>query len=304
MSWKYQLNDSRASQAQMASGLRAASRAAKFSARRGTGGGFGNLGFGMYKGNERSYLSRIPYAAGSQGQRTASFLRTIAPETKYFDVSIDAAITTTGTTWAATEVPCDNYVNSSGNPSAYTDSALIPSAVGSGYGQVNGNRYKLKRIRVRGIMQPAEVTGATVVGPPVSARLLLVMDTQPNGAQAQGEDIMQGLGATPPNEFSFRRVGSTSGRFRILKDERFAFPVQAAVNNAAGTTVSYSYPRAEFDFSYAPKMPIQVNITSANATPNIAGLVTCNIFLLAFATNSAGVSAITVTAASRAYYCD
>jgi len=278
--------DSGSQRQYMSDVLRTRSRGRKFDARRGAAGGY----------------QRARRAGAFLG---GSALRAIVtPETKYFDTGINAQVTAAGTDWATTEVPCDNYVNASGTAAAYTDSALIPSAVGSGYGQINGNRYKLKRIRVRGTVEPSGVGSATAVGAGITGRLLLVMDTQPNGLQAQGEDIMQDVGAAGENEFTFQRVSSVSGRFRILKDKRFVFPVTAAVNNAAATTVSYTYPRLPFDFTYAPKVPLQVNVTSANSTPTVAGLVTCNIFLLCYGGAFAGAAAMNIQAASRAYYCD
>lgn len=140
--------------------------------------------------------------------RSASIL---VPETKYFDVGIQTTVTTAGTTWADTEVFADNYVNSSGTPAAYTDAALIPSAQGSGYGQINGNRYKLKKIRVRGNIYAAPLVDQNDAPYPVTARLLLIMDTQPNGTQAQGETIMQDFGAAGENIHAFKAVSSASG---------------------------------------------------------------------------------------------
>lgn len=270
--------------------LRTRARGKKFDARR--AGGYGGA------------------AAYSRSRRAGAFLggsalrAIVTPETKYFDVGINAQVTAAGTDWANTEVPCDNYVNSSGTAAAYTDSALIPSAVGSGYGQINGNRYKLKRVRVRGAVDISPITAQAAIGSSYSGRLMLVMDMQPNGAQAQGEDIMQDIGAAGENEFSFQRVSAVSGRFKVLKDKRFSFPITAAANNAAATTVSWSFPRLAFDFTYAPKVPLTVNVTSSNATPAVAGLVTCNIFLLAYAGNFNGVAALNIQAASRTYYCD
>ena len=139
-------------------------------------------------------------------------------ETKYFDVGINVDVTAAGTDWANSEVPCDNYVNSSGVAAAYTDSCLIPTANGSGYGQVIGNKYNLKKLRVRGMLQIATQSDAADVGSPVTARIMLVRDKQPNGAQAQGEDVMQDLGAFGENAFSFMRVADNVGRFEIIKE--------------------------------------------------------------------------------------
>lgn len=251
-------------------------------------------------------------AGGYQRARRAgaflggSALRAIVtPETKYFDTGINAVITAAGTDWANTEVPCDNYVNSSGTAAAYTDSALIPSAVGSGYGQVNGNRYKLKALRLRGAVSVTGVTAqANLAGEAPLVRLVLVQDTQPNGAQAQGEDIFQDIGAAQENLFSFMRVSQISGRFKIVADKTIIIHKEAAVNNASAGTVSWTFGSVPFSMKYSPKVPLQVNITSANSTPAVAGLVTCNLFLLAYCASFTGVAAVNIQAASRAYYCD
>lgn len=236
--------------------------------------------------------------------------RTVAmtPETKYFDTGINTVVTMASANWADTEVPCDNYVNTSGTAAAYTDSALIPSACGSGYGEVNGNRYKLKKIRVRGSITSSVGVDQADAFNPIEARVMLVMDTQPNGAQAQGEDVMQDIGAIGENIYSYQRVSATSGRFRVLKDE---FCVIDPTNSQTdGTnTGSIAYGAKQFSFMYQPKVPLQVNIASGNSTPTIAGLQTCNIFLMVGSSrsNAAGTGSqysVVVKAASRAYYVD
>jgi hypothetical protein len=230
-------------------------------------------------------------------------------ETKYFDCNFNASMNPAMTSgWVGTEIPMDDYIDSSGSAAAYTDSALIPSAIGSGYGQVNGNRYKLKKLRVRGLLSPQYSTGAADVQEPLVARLLLVMDTQPNGAQAQGEDILSNItngASTSGNLFSFKRVATSSGRFRILKDQMFVIPTTAGAYN--GTNIDSQRGCATFSFQYTPRVPIQVNIKSGNSTPTVAGLETCNIFMLFGSYDSNGLlsaGTCTVTGASRAYYCD
>jgi len=236
----------------------------------------------------------------------------MARETKYFDCGINAAITTAGTTWADTEVPCDYYVTSAGSPGAYTDSCLLPTAQGTGYGQVVGQRYNLKKLRVRGNVSCAIATAQVSVGGPLNVRLLLVMDTQPIGAggvgaQAQGEDIMQDFGEAPENAFSFQRVAAATGRFRILKDELLVLdPAVASSDGSTVTTVSTSRNAASFSFQYRPKSPLQIQIRNGNATPTVAGVQSHNIFMLAYAynINTQAVLAVTVAAASRCYYAD
>ncbi len=228
---------------------------------------------------------------------------TVFNETKYFDTGIQSVVTWTGTDWSASEVPCDNFVNSSGTAAAYTDSCLVPTAVGSGYGQVNGNRYKLKKIRVRGSLSLAVQADQADMLPPTFVRVMLIHDEQPNGAQAQGEDIMQDIGATGENLYSFKRVASTSGRFRVLKDEFVTLQPATAGTDAANTN-SLMWSGSQFSFQYQPNVPILVNIKSGNATPTVAGTINCNFFMLVGAVRSAAAIGVIVSAATRCYYVD
>jgi len=233
-----------------------------------------------------------------------------APETKYFDTAFAAAVTAAGTDWSSSEVAMTSYVNSSGAVAAYTDSALIPSAQGSGYGQVIANKYKLKALRVKGHITVPVASNQTAIAQSRMSRLLLVMDTQPNGAQAQGEDILQDMGGAVNNFSSFVRVSEGAGkRFVILADRKFKHTLLATPRMAAlaADPINYgaTYQECPFEFVYSPKKPKEIQIKSGNATPTIAGLVNCNIFMLAFGMTADGTMvATTVNGNGRAYYCD
>ncbi len=228
----------------------------------------------------------------------------LTPETKYFDCGFNVAITAGGTSWTGTEVPMDNYVNSSGAGAAYTDACLLPTANGSAYGQVNGNRYKLKKIRVRGRIDIPGKTSQASVKQSVASRLMLIMDEQPNGAQAQGEDIMQANGSNGENLFAFKRVAENSSRFRILKDEFFVHNPANAVNDTTAGSVSDVWESHKFSFQYQPRKPKEVSIKSGNATPTVGGTSNCNIFMLAFGVLHNSVEPVHIWGQSRAYYCD
>ncbi len=228
---------------------------------------------------------------------------TVFNETKYFDCGIFTSVTFAGADWSDTEVPCDNFVNSSGTAAAYTDSCLLPTAIGSGYGQVNGNRYKLKKIRVRGTFKVVVVQDAADMLLPTYVRLMLIHDEQPNGSQAQGEDIMQDIGASGENLYSYKRVAASSGRFRILKDE-FSTLQPAVAGTDGASTNSLGWEGGNFSFQYQPNNPILVNVKSGSATPTVASTINCNMFLLIAATRNDSATAVTITAASRAYYVD
>lgn len=252
---------------------------------------------------KRRQLGVAGYRAGMAATRNRLLM---TPETKYFDTSIDTLVTTAGTDWADTEVPCDFYVNSSGTPAVYTDCALIPSAIGSAYGQVDGLKYKIKKLRVRGTLSITNTTSQATTTSGILTRLLLIMDTQPNGTQAQGEDIMQDIGIYASNAHSFQRVANTGGRFRILKDKWFKCDSATSANNTTAGTISTAYNISRFSYQWVPKIPVEVNVKAGNATPTIAGLSNINIFLLAYAYNpgGGGVQTVNIGAASRCYYVD
>lgn len=225
------------------------------------------------------------------------------PQTKYFDTGIAANITTAGTDWSNTEVACETYVNSSGTPAAYTDSALIPSAVGTGYGEVNGNRYYIKRVRVRGFVSKANLSGTNSVASPVKYRLVLVLDQSPNGVQAQGEDVIQDFGNAGANCCAFAKTAA--GPFRLLKEWTGELHVTGVVNNASAGTCSMCYSVDDFMLQWQPRVPLEVNISSGGTTPAIGQLQSANVFLLAYGIDeSDGAIPLTVTAAARCYYLD
>jgi len=248
-----------------------------------------------------------PGSSNKKARRSKSVRRSFSrsrsvmpPETKYFDTAQSQTIATAAD-WTGSEVPSTTYINSDGTTvSAYTDSALIPSAIGAGYGQVNGNKYYLKNIRVRGAISPVVVSDSADVPAPAVARVVLVHDTQPNGAQAQGEEVFTDMGTAAACNYSFLAMGAgAGGRFRILKDMWVELKPAAAGTDGANTN-SVVRAGATFSMSYSPKKPIQVVLKANSATPTVASLSNNNFFLLAHA----DVGAATINAVTRAYYQD
>jgi len=275
----------------------------------------------MPKGKRTSYSSgarTAPYPAAkkarvysgasrpspnSNAMQIDQIVRNSFQETKYFDTSFDNAVTGTGTDWSATEVACATYVNGSGVSAAYTDSCLLPTAIGNAYGQVNGNRYKFKKIRVRGHLSVPVAADQADAGLSTHIRLMLVQDLQPNGAQAQGETVMQDFSGSNENTYSFKRVAASSSRFRILKDKIMILQPTNSQTDGANTG-SVAWGDRAFSFQYAPRVPPVVSIASGSTTPTIASTTNMNVFMLAYAERAGSMVPLSVVGCSRVYYTD
>lgn len=258
---------------------------------------------GSYK--RKAYIDLTSPRAMKQPRRApvASTLayRSGAQETKYFDTSFSQTVSVSGD-WTGTEVPCTNYIQSDGTTvGAYTDSALIPSAVGPGYGQIVGSKYSIKKIRVRGEVSPAVAADQADLQNAKACRIVLVLDTQPNGAQAQGEEVFSDLGDTAQVNYSFLSMAAGSGgRFRILADDLFLLQPASAGTDGTNTNSIVSQGHM-FSFEKVFKKPLQVRVKANASTPTVAALSDNNIFLLAHMTS--GVTAI-IRGAARCYYVD
>lgn len=258
-------------------------------------------------GRKRSMSDARPGAAKKRrtDSRKISRMRavsTFAPETKYFDTTFSATVAQTAD-WASANVAMTSYVTNAGALAAYTDSALIPSANGSGFGEVVGNKYMLKALRVRGEVSVTPLTGQNTATQPPRVRVVLVEDTQPNGAQEAGPNVFLDMGGAPQCNYAFQQMAAgMPGRFKILASEVLALTTPTDVNDGTGTTSAVTLAPALFSFEKQWKRGKKVNIKSnAGGTPAIANLVDENIFMLAHST--AGYTC-TITGCARAYYVD
>jgi len=231
--------------------------------------------------------------------------RAVVPtETKYFDTSFSQSVAVAAD-WTGTEVPCTNYVQSDGTTlGSYTDSALIPSAIGAGYGQVGGNKYYLRRLRIKGEIASGIAADQADVPVPVSVRMSLVLDTQPQGAQAQGEQVYADMGSATQNNFSFMAMAAGSGgRFQILKDKLFMLQPAVAGTDGASTN-SVVRNSALFKFNVNWKKALAVVLKANSATPTVASLSNYNIFILVHSAAAGATPAVAIHGCARAYFVD
>jgi len=258
---------------------------------------------GTYKSYRQAAKRTKTYAPRPQAYippRVAS--RPVPQDTKYFDTSFSQTVSSAAD-WTGSEVPCTNYLQSDGTTvGAYTDSALVPSAIGAGYGQVNNNKYFIKKIRVRGFLTSTSQSDQADVQVPNNVRLTLVQDMQPNGAQAQGENVFTDMGTSFQAHHSFMATAAGSGgRFRVLKDKFFTLQPGTAGTDGASTN-SVARQGASFKFNYNFNKVIQVQLKANSATPTVASLSNCNIFLLAHSIQGGGAPQL--DGCARCYYTD
>jgi len=222
----------------------------------------------------------------------------LRPEVKYFDTVGSASISATAD-WTGTEVVCSSYIQDDGvTVGAYTDSALIPSANGPGYGEVLGGKYRINKIRVRGSILCTTDSDQADVKTGATSRLVLVMDTSAAGSQLQGEQVFTDLGSVEGCVLSFQQQGQSSDKYKVLKDEMMIHQVTATGTDGT-STMSVGFERKPFNFTYVPKEPLIVSCLTSGSTPSVSQLKDINIFLLCRATET-GV----INFAARCYYSD
>lgn len=258
------------------------------------------------RGTKRSRGGAAKESATKRARPTTMIVRrrssALRPETKFFDTSLLFTVGSAGD-WTGTEVTCSNYIQSDGaTVGAYTDSALIPSALGTGYGQIQGTKYLLRSVHVRGEIQGGVGSDQADMISGRSVRLVLVQDMMPQGQQAQGEVIFTDLGIAAQCNYSYLALGAgTGGRFKILQDK--VVMLQPATAGTDGTnTNSLGWNTASFKMSFVPKRPIEVQCKASGTTPAVSQLSNCNIFLLAHAAGT--TPTITLVGAARCAYVD
>lgn len=91
-------------------------------------------------------------------------------------------------------------------------STLCAPTKGTGPSDRDGDHIVIKQIMVKGVVYTKVRNDEANVSGPYHFAIYLVQDTQSNGAQLNGEDVMV---ATDPEEWSFRNL-QYARRFRIL----------------------------------------------------------------------------------------
>jgi len=168
-------------------------------------------------------------------------------ELKFFDTAISFTIDATG------EVPASGQLNLI--PQGVTESTRI------------GRKCTLKSIALN--LGMSYSPGAAAVMSDIST-IMLVQDTQTNGAAAAIADVLQGGGGTISTAF---RNLENSDRFRVLKTWKHTWQPDA------GVTTAYNSSRKRIQFFKRCSIPIDFDSTAS--TGAIGTIRSNNVFLLA-----------------------
>jgi len=251
------------------------------------------------------------YGAGAVSKYYTSPRSAFRPEIKYFDCLYSADVDATSANWGSAVIAMTSYMNADGSTiSAYTGAAIIPSAIGNGYGQIVGNKYVIKKLKTRGYLSLSKFTAATTLVEPIVVRILMIQDTQPNGAQLDLSTVFTDWGAQRENVMSYQSISAgTGGRVRILGDRTVVLqPTTAVSQSGAASSVSGAIQTREFKFTKTWKKGLKVVVKSGASTPAVASLSDCNIFLAAISYNPGNaasiIGAVRMAGVTRCSYMD
>lgn len=208
---------------------------------------------------------------GRMAQARSFVPRTMGPfamtESKYFD-SFRAIVVPESNDWTATE--CD--------PS--TLNTLFVPQEGSDLDNRIGRQVHVYRMCIRGVIAAATLNDqADMINVP-AVRLILFMDQQTNGIQAQGEELMAAPGAaTAALTFSTFQNTANFGRFRVLRDKTMKLGIANAFTDGTSTG-SIAIQHIPFKMNVRFRNPISVRFNGVNGG-SVGDIVDNSFHLLA-----------------------
>jgi len=210
-------------------------------------------------------------------------------ETKYFDkeLAAKAVQSVAGTSWADTE--CDPA----------TTNCLFAPTQGNDFNNREGRKCWVKSIKLRGTVLFASGVNLSVASPAQKIRMILYMDKQTNGAQAQGEDVIDsGVTATEPVIDEFQNP-KNFGRFRVLWDR--VYLKRPTSTSYDGTNLETGADYRSFKVFKKFKKPILVHFNATNG--GTISDITDNSFHLIVGKVD-GNSVVTLNYKSRVSFCE
>jgi len=169
-------------------------------------------------------------------------------ERKYFDSeNAGTAIQTKDDDWTGTEI----------DPTA---NSLFTPVTGDDFNNRTGRKVRVINMRIKGILFIQSDTNNTAVLDITAVRLILYMDKQTNGAQAQGENVISSGGAD--DALCMFQNPANFGRFRILKDKYFTLPQPLVTYD--GTNIEQGGVEKPFKWNVNFRVPVDVHFNATN----------------------------------------
>lgn len=210
----------------------------------------------------RKYHPGLTYGPGGFRMNTERFL---GIENKFFDVerNVDAF----AVTWDTMEPDTTN---------------LTAIGQGDGESQRDGKQYAINSIHIKGFVTNTVQESSVAPDGDITVRLVLVLDTQTNGAQLTATNVMDG-GQTN-DIFSFRNLQFTK-RFRVLWDRTFNIKVAVSnTNEGAINLFAVGENRMTFKVNKTFKTPLMVNTSDTGA--DIANVTDNSIHMIGVSTST------------------
>ncbi len=253
---------------------------------------FRGLGKGGRTGRRRRFVKARPVR--SVALQRVFVPRTMGPfaqtESKYFDSFLSAAGVPESTDWTATEI----------DPAA-ANTLFFPSE-GADINNRVGRKVSVYKIALRGVIAQTASPDKADIEAQGAFRMILYIDTQSNGGQAQGEEVMAPPGAaTVPLTFSTFQSTANFGRFRVLKDKIF-YPRDLTAMTDGASTASMNAADIPFSMKYSFKKPVEVRY-NGSTTPGVVGDIVDNSFHLLMQKSTA-LGTHLISYQCRTYYKD
>lgn len=169
-------------------------------------------------------------------------------ESKFVDYEYDAAV---------------NKAVVGGEADPATALSLSVMAQGDGESQRDGRKCIVTSVQVTGVVELDFLNdgNSTALGKAATVRVVLVQDTQTNGAQLNAEDVIKDSSDTDLDPLGFRNLQYTK-RFRVLADKLVTLERQATFLEAAG---AYDSPPVRKSFKMYKKLRMPVEHTGTTA---------------------------------------
>lgn len=193
-------------------------------------------------------------------------------EMKYFESELFSSSLTAPNNWAGTEI----------DPSTL-NTLFVPSP-GSGINNRVGRKVEVQKVKLRGNIVVQPQANQTATDAAALIRIIMFMDKQTNGTQAQGEELM----STPANASPYTTICqfqnlANLGRFQVMKD--IIVPLQNPTIAYDGTNMEQSGFTVPFSMFHKFKKPVTVHFNSTDGG-TVADIVDNSFHVIAMCTST------------------